>query len=219
MISSSSSTTITATTSTSQATVQEAVVTTASPTVPSVTSISVTSSTTTVVNSTVSSSSTTSIGRGEGRGYVRDQRTSRDDRRINSTGPNRRESDRGRDKVSGAGRGRINQDRRDNRLSGNKENRPWREERADADGWITKGPKEPRGHRNHQSHSLHSSDSKEIKTPHLVNGDSTPPPSPKPQLNETKVSQSTSDETTDKDTPSLPLNNNDGVSIHLLVFT
>lgn len=114
---------------------------------------------------------------------------------------------------------------RDPNLRTGKENRPLRprEDKMDADGWITKGSRESRAqresreqwergepstisrhhHNNNHNHFHHHNHH------HLVNGDSaSPPSSPKPQKGETKLSEDCTDAA--KGLPARPLNNNDG---------
>ncbi|RXG69661.1 La-related protein 4 [Armadillidium vulgare] len=105
---------------------------------------------------------------------------------------NRRE----REFIPGIGRGGGRRDRdTGNFRLGNKENRPqtgsgnrsWREDRADADGWITKAPRDNRAHRDHryqnQMHSgnhQHNFYENRNKNQMIVNGETSPPPPPPP---------------------------------------
>ncbi|XP_045106976.1 LOW QUALITY PROTEIN: nascent polypeptide-associated complex subunit alpha, muscle-specific form-like [Portunus trituberculatus] len=123
--------------------------------------------------------------------------------------------------------GREFRGNRDPTLRAGKENRPIRsrEDRMDADGWITKGSRESRAQRetreqwergessssaprhhynnnNNNNHHYHHNH-------HLVNGDSaSPPPSPKPQKGESKLGDDCTDAA--KGVSGRPLNNNDG---------
>lgn len=118
-------------------------------------------------------------------GPFREQRPLRDDRRPQGV---RREF------VGGIGRSSVVRKEKEPvsfRLSGNKENRPqgsfgggrsWREDRADPDGWITKTPRDTRSHREHRyqhQQTFYENKNGASKPPQaMVNGDSSPPPSP-----------------------------------------
>ncbi|XP_071522733.1 uncharacterized protein Larp4B isoform X4 [Panulirus ornatus] len=183
---------------------------------------------TTLGNTSVSSSSSSSSNKPDLRIVPRDQRGAREDRRPGASGgprdrreyirdhPRDYQRDHQRDVVrSSVGRDRDYRLVRENNLRTGKENRPvpprsWKEDKVDADGWITKVPKESRSHREMNREQWERPDTREVRTQHLVNGDTSPPPSPNPQKTDTKTpsEESCVDET--KVTTSQPLNNNDG---------
>ncbi|KAK4310900.1 hypothetical protein Pmani_017566 [Petrolisthes manimaculis] len=207
---STSVSTITTTTTTTTATVTAASVTAA--TAASVTAATVTASSAAPTSAASSNSSCNTTSRG----VELRSAPQRPDRRAGMGGPReRREYHRdyqrdGRNNVGG--RGNDHRTQRDNTRSG-KENRPLaprpsREERMDADGWITKGPKETRAQRENRE-QWERAEARDARY-HLVNGDSSPPPSPKPQKKEVKVSSEEACVEESKVTPQQPLNNNDG---------
>ncbi|XP_042232355.1 la-related protein 4-like isoform X3 [Homarus americanus] len=180
-------------------------------------------SSTTLGNSSVSSNSS-SANKVDAKPGPRDQRGVRDDRRPGSSGGPRDRRDGVRDHPrdyqrdsarNTGGRDRDHRPLRENNLRTGKENRPvtsrpWKEEKVDADGWITKGPKEPRCHREMNRDQWERPESRDTRTQHLVNGDSSPPSSPKPQKTDTKSSSEESCVEETKVTTTQPLNNNDG---------
>lgn len=150
---------------------------------------------TTLGNTSLSSSSSSS-NKSDLRIVPRDQRGAREDRRPGASGgprdrrdyirdhPRDYQRDHQRDVRSAVGRDRDFRLVRDNNLRTGKENRPvpprpWKEDKVDADGWITKVPKESRSHREMSREQWERPESRDVRTQHLVNGDSSPPPSPK----------------------------------------
>ncbi|XP_045598119.1 mucin-5AC isoform X5 [Procambarus clarkii] len=183
--------------------------------------------TTTLSNTNVSNSNSSS-NKVETRQIPRDQRGARDERRPGANGgPRGERRDYGRDhpreyqrdhqreavRCTG-GRDRDHRIVRESNSRAGKENRPvpsrpWKEEKVDADGWITKGPKESR-HREMNRDQWERSEVRDTRTQHLVNGDSSPPSSPKPQKTDIKTSSEECSVEETKVTTIQPLNNNDG---------
>nr|XP_027211306.1 rho GTPase-activating protein 29-like [Penaeus vannamei] len=176
---------------------------------------------------TSSSSSSSSINKLETRPVPREQRGGREDKRTvpNSGMKDRRDYTRDHQRDfsqresgrSGMGRDRDHRLGRDSNTRTGKENRPvpsrqWKEEKVDADGWITKGPRESRAHREMNREQRERQESREVRAQHLVNGDSSPPPSPKPQKTDPKACNEEVSVDESKQTAQ-PLNNNDGVRI------
>ncbi|XP_047483164.1 uncharacterized protein LOC125035076 isoform X3 [Penaeus chinensis] len=190
-------------------------------------SSSTTSNTTSNVvasSSSSSSSSNSSINKLETRPVPREQRGGREDKRTlpNSGMKDRRDYTRDHQRDfsqresgrSGMGRDRDHRLGRDSNTRTGKENRPvpsrqWKEEKVDADGWITKGPRESRAHREMNREQRERQEAREVRAQHLVNGDSSPPPSPKPQKTDPKACSEEVSVEESKQTAQ-PLNNNDG---------
>ncbi|CAL4116882.1 unnamed protein product [Meganyctiphanes norvegica] len=203
---------------------QESTFSSAAHTPPQQTAVSISSSSSSSINNNVNSSNT-SVNNGVNKldsRYSQRSVYSRDERRGGAVGGlrgDRREYP--RDNIRGP---RDYRNIRENNSRGTgKENRPqpsrpWKEDRVDADGWITKGSRAQREtNRDQQQQSMPPQynqrdkvESREARSSHLVNGDTTPPPSPKPQVVE-KTSKDDAPATEDqKVSTSQPLNNNDG---------
>ncbi|XP_068244657.1 la-related protein Larp4B isoform X2 [Palaemon carinicauda] len=185
------------------------------------------SSSVTTQSSSASQPSLSTNKQSDTRQLPREQRGGREDRRGGASGGHRERRDYVRDHPR-----EFSRDHRDMMRSGNnirdrdyhrvgregnlrsgKENRPlptrqWKEDKADADGWITKGPREPRCHRDANRDQRDRPESRETRTP-LVNGDSSPPPSPKTPKSNCKVKSDESNAEY-KLSCSQSLNNNDG---------
>ena len=164
--------------------------------VPVTSSVNATSSTSVTTQPNSSSQSTNVNKPSDARPLPREQRGVREDRRMGASGGHRDRRDYPRDHPRDYPRdhrdmrsGNNYRDREYHRLGreasirSGKENRPiqsrqWKEDKADAEGWITKGPRESRSHREANRDQRERPEVKDIRTP-LVNGDSSPPASPK----------------------------------------
>ncbi|XP_066985796.1 la-related protein Larp4B isoform X1 [Macrobrachium rosenbergii] len=197
--------------------------------VPVTSSVNVASSSSAVTTqqSSASQPSSSTNKQSDTRQIPREQRGVREDRRVGASGGHRDRRDYTRDHPREYSRdhrdmmrsgGNNIRDRdyhragREGSLRSGKENRPlptrqWKEDKADAEGWITKGPREPRCHRD-ANRERERPESRETRTP-LVNGDSSPPPSPKTPKSDAKVNSDESNAEY-KLSCSQSLNNNDG---------